>query len=192
MVLSSEDYVTPIDLAATTAAFFDNKLDLDPASSQHANQVVQANRYFTWEDNGLLQSWKAKNIYLYPPKDILLKDEQPKNTKLFQKVTHFKKSSQRVWLELAYHKWLRQEFDQGIVFITSTEVALLVTQKLDFDFPLCVLKDRPKLLRDRPDLKPLKKAKVYGFVLYLPSVNNIEKSVTKFMDYYSNLGRIYY
>lgn len=192
MVLSTEDYVTPINLAATTAAFFDNRIDLDPASSEHANKVVQADRYFNWENNGLLQSWKAKNIYLYPPKDVLLKSEQPKNTKLFQKVTGFKKSSQRVWLELAYHKWLRKEFDQGIVFLTSTEVALLVTQKLEFDFPICVLKERPKLLKDQPDLKPLKKAKVYGFVLYLPSITDIDQSVSRFIEYYGNLGRIYY
>jgi len=192
MVLSTEDYVTPISLAATTAAFFDGQIDLDPASSEHANKVVQAERFFDWKQNGLTQSWKAKNLYLYPPKDVLLKDEQPKNTKLFQKVTMFKKSSQRVWLELAYHKWLRKEFDQGIIFLTSSEVALIVTQKLDFDFPLCVMKERPKLLRDREDLKPLKKAKVYGFILYLPSIDNIEQSVLKFMQFYSNLGRIYY
>jgi hypothetical protein len=192
MVLSSRDFVSPPEVVATTAAFFGGEIDLDPASSEHANQVVQATRYFTWQNNGLTQTWKAKNIYLYPPRDFSLKNEQPKDTRLFTKIRQFRKSSQRVWLELAYHKWLRKEFDQAIIFLTSSEVALIVTQKLGLDFPMCILKERPKLLVDEPELTPLKQAKVFGFILYLPSVTEQEKQISKFAELYSNLGRIYY
>lgn len=191
MVLSSKDFVSPIDVVATTTSFFNGEIQLDPASSEHANKVVEATRYFTWEHNGLLQDWKAENIYLYPPRDLLLKDEQPKNTKLFQKVRRFKKSSQRVWLELAYHKWLRKEFNQGILFLTSAEVALLVTQKLNFNMPMCLLKEHPKLLIDETNLTPLKQTRVFGFIFYLPPVDSITQSISKFEEHYSSLGRIY-
>ena len=126
MVLASRDFVSPVDLIATTTAFFDGQIDLDPASSDHANTVVQAQRYFTWQHNGLRQKWKFQNLYLFPPRDLLLKEEQPKPTALFQKNLQFKKSAQRVWLELCYQKWLKREFQQGITLITSSEVALIV------------------------------------------------------------------
>ena len=134
MVLSSEDFVSPPEVIATTTALFGGEIELDPASSVNANSVVQATKFFTWENNGLTQSWKSDNIYLYPPRDILLKHEQPKDIRLFQKTNGFKKSSQRVWLELAYQKWLRKEFNQGIIFITSAEVALITTQRITLTF----------------------------------------------------------
>jgi hypothetical protein len=94
-----------------------------------------------------------------------------------------------VWLELAYNKWLRNEFGQGIIFLTSSEVALLVTQKIGFDFPLCILSERPKLLHEQT-LKPVQ-AKVFGFIYYLPSQLNYENSIRSFSEHYSNLGRVY-
>lgn len=191
MVLSSEDFVSPPEVIAITTALFGGEIELDPASSVNANSVVQATKFFTWENNGLTQSWKSKNIYLYPPRDILLKHEQPKDIRLFQKTNGFKKSSQRVWLELAYQKWLRKEFNQGIIFITSAEVALITTQRLNFDFPMCILKERPKLRRDTKELDKIKNSKVFGFIFYLPPTDKYEEAIRSFYDLYSTLGRVY-
>lgn len=191
MVLATVDFVSPLDLIATTTSFFGGEIFLDPASSDNANNVVQATRYFSWENNGLIQDWKGKNIYLYPPRDISLKSDQPKSDKLFEKAKYFKKSNQRVWLELAYKKWIKKEFDEGIIFITSTEVALLVTQKVGIDLPVCVLKEHPKLLQDTKELKPLKQSKVFGFVFYLPSINDYQQRTHDFHRLYSDLGRVY-
>jgi hypothetical protein len=186
---SENDFISSLELVATTAAFFGGSIDLDPASSESANSVVQADRFFTWKENGLNQPWKADSVYLYPPKSTLNGAEQPKDTRLFRKNLRFKKSAQRVWLELAYNKWLRNEFGQGIIFLTSSEVALLVTQKIGFDFPLCILSERPKLLHEQT-LKPVQ-AKVFGFIYYLPSQLNYENSIRSFSEHYSNLGRVY-
>ena len=186
---SENDYISPPELVATTAAFFGGSIDLDPASSESANSVVQADRFFTWKENGLNQPWKADSVFLYPPKSTLNGAEQPKDIRLFRKNLRFKKSAQRVWLELAYNKWLRNEFGQGIIFLTSSEVALLVTQKIGFDFPLCILSERPKLLHEQT-LKPVQ-AKVFGFIYYLPSQLNYENSIRSFSEHYSNLGRVY-
>jgi ParB family chromosome partitioning protein len=41
-------------------------IDLDPASSAIANQIVMAKRYYNKEDNGLIQPWYG-NIWLNPP-----------------------------------------------------------------------------------------------------------------------------
>ena len=186
---SENDFISPPELVAATAAFFGGSIDLDPASSESANSIIQADRFFTWKENGLNQPWKADSVYLYPPKSTLNGAEQPEDTRLFRKNLRFKKSAQRVWLELAYNKWLRNEFGQGIIFLTSSEVALLVTQKIGFDFPLCILSERPKLLHEQT-LKPVQ-AKVFGFIYYLPSQLNYENSIRSFSEHYSNLGRLY-
>lgn len=186
---TENDYISPSNLAATTAAFFGGFIDLDPASSEVANSIIQADRFFTWRENGLIQPWRAKNVYLFPPKNLLTKDEQPRNTTLFKKQLNFKKSAQRIWLELCYKKWLRNEFEQAVIFLTSSEVALLVTQKIKFDFPLCVLSERPKLTQEK-DLKSVR-SKVFGFIYYLPTQSNYEKDIYRFTEHYSNLGRVY-
>lgn len=41
-------------------------MDLDPASSAIANEIVQAAKFFTAEDNGLEQDWRG-NIWMNPP-----------------------------------------------------------------------------------------------------------------------------
>jgi hypothetical protein len=186
---SEHDFISPPNLVATTAAFFGGSIDLDPASSEDANSIIQAERFFTWRENGLIQPWKADSVYLFPPRNTLNGTEQPRDTRLFRKNLRFKKSAQRVWLELCYKKWLHNEFGQAVIFLTSSEVALLVTQKIGFDFPFCVLAERPKLLKEK-DLKPVK-AKVFGFVYYLPSQLNYENSIKNFSEHYSNLGRVY-
>jgi ParB family chromosome partitioning protein len=49
-------------------------IDLDPASSREANEVVQAQRFFTVDDNGLRQAWSGR-VWLNPPYVRPLVDE---------------------------------------------------------------------------------------------------------------------
>ena len=42
-------------------------IDLDPASSNIAQKIVNAKKYFTIDNNGLDQSWIAETLYLNPP-----------------------------------------------------------------------------------------------------------------------------
>lgn len=186
---SENDFVSPPELAATTAAFFGGSISLDPASSEGANSIIQADRFLSWRENGLIQPWKTDNVYLFPPRNTLNGSDQPEDKRLFTKKFKFKKSAQRVWLELAYKKWLHNEFGQAVIFLTSSEVALLVTQRIGFDFPFCILSERPKLLHEKT-LEPVQ-AKVFGFIYYLPTQLNYEKSVSNFAEFYSNLGRVY-
>lgn len=41
-------------------------IDLDPASNEHAQKTVQADRFFTKDDDGLAQQWTGK-VWLNPP-----------------------------------------------------------------------------------------------------------------------------
>lgn len=42
-------------------------IELDPASNAVANRTVRAERYFTKDDDGLRQLWRAKTVFCNPP-----------------------------------------------------------------------------------------------------------------------------
>ena len=42
-------------------------IDLDPATSEIAQKMVQANRYFVLADDGLKQKWRATSVWINPP-----------------------------------------------------------------------------------------------------------------------------
>lgn len=192
MPLAEIDFVSPPEIVGVTTSFFKGSIELDPASSNEANTLIGANKFFTYTDNGLKQIWKAKNVYLYPPRDFLHSSEQPKETLLFNRRRRFQKSAQRVWLEECLRRYRKSEFEEAIIFLTSSEVALLVTQKLSIDLPICILKNHPRLHLDAPGLPKLESTRCLGFLLYLPSFINTEKRITEFHDFYSQLGRVYY
>lgn len=64
---TNNDWYTPHHLVDAVRNTFGGSIDLDPASSDVANTVVKADRYFTEADDGLAQTWNAKSVYLNPP-----------------------------------------------------------------------------------------------------------------------------
>lgn len=59
------EWYTP-EIYIESARFVMSKIDLDPASSDVANETVKATNYYTEETNGLKQKWNG-NIWLNPP-----------------------------------------------------------------------------------------------------------------------------
>ena len=43
------------------------EIDLDPASSEQANRIVQAKLFYDQTRDGLTQTWKAQKVWLNPP-----------------------------------------------------------------------------------------------------------------------------
>jgi hypothetical protein len=96
MPLAEIDFVSPPDLVAIATSFFGGQIDLDPASSEEANKLINAYKFFTQVDNGLNQIWRAQSVYLYPPRDFLLSNEQPPDHVLFKRKRRFQSTLGRV------------------------------------------------------------------------------------------------
>ena len=61
-----QEWYTPSWLIERVRRFYDDKLDLDPASDESANQMVGADTFYTREDDGLQKEWFG-NVWLNHP-----------------------------------------------------------------------------------------------------------------------------
>ena len=64
---SSAEWYTPEPLLVAARRAMGGDFDLDPASHVEAQMSVQADRYFTAEDDGLAHDWDADRLWLNPP-----------------------------------------------------------------------------------------------------------------------------
>lgn len=62
----NNEWYTPAHFIEAARAVM-GRIDLDPASSDIANETVKAETYFTEEINGLEQPWDAAKIWMNPP-----------------------------------------------------------------------------------------------------------------------------
>lgn len=62
----SNEWYTPPGIVESAREFLGG-IDLDPASCLEANEIVKAEIYYNKDQNGLLQPWEHKRIFVNPP-----------------------------------------------------------------------------------------------------------------------------
>ena len=62
----SNEWYTPPEYTDSAAKVMGG-IDLDPASNKQAQQWIQANRYYTQDDDGFNRSWSSDSIWLNMP-----------------------------------------------------------------------------------------------------------------------------
>ena len=157
---NNEWYTPPNLIAAAREAM--GSIDTDPASSDIANQVVQAQQYFTAETNGLTQQWRG-NVWMNPPyAQPLIADF---STALAEKVRS-------------------GEVDQACVLVNNgTETGWFQTL-LDVASAVCLVKTRVKFID--PSGKPS------GAPLQGQAVIYIGKESERFTDAFCSFGKVLY
>lgn len=61
------EWYTPAEYLAAAREAFGGPIDLDPASTDVANRVIQAEQIFTKHDDALQQAWHAERLWMNPP-----------------------------------------------------------------------------------------------------------------------------
>ena len=182
------ELITNYDLIASAHALLEG-IELDVASSKVANKYVEADNYFTPLDDGLnSQSWFGK-VYLFPPRGAYFWDKKNDKWKMTRASSPTLTSSHAVWFRRLYNAWLSQEIKQGLYFTNCPDM-IRYEQKI-FDFPICILKTAPSLLKNTSTGIHNHKT-CTSFLVYLPPIHNSTESTERFIEIYSEKGRILY
>lgn len=143
-------------------------IDLDPASCEIANQVVRATRYYSQEENGLLQPWYGR-VWLNPP---------------------FSKIENRSGIG-AFTRKLVREYQAGNV----RQAVLLVTIRTEaewyqplFDYPICFSNHIVHFYK--PGNKPLPEKDSRHGHFFGTSFVYLGPNEGRFTEVFSRFGRI--
>ena len=96
-------------------------------------------------------------------------------------------SAHAVWYHRLYRAWLNNEIEQGL-FFTNCPDMIRYEQKI-FDFPICILRTAPTLLKNTSE--GIGKHKTCtSLLVYLPPMETATEATEKFIDLYSPKGRV--
>ena len=111
-----EKYIRPVRKVLGT-------IELDPASCEAANLLIKADRYYSLHDNGLVQAWNAKTLFLNPP---------------YGRTGH--RSNQEIWSCKLIAEYEAGNVEQALLLVNAnTETTWF--QRL-FAYPICFVKQR--------------------------------------------------
>jgi len=118
----NEWYTPPIYIQAARETM--GSIDVDPASCETANQTVKANKYYTIEDDGLIQKWEG-NIWMNPPYSQPL-------------VTQF--------CNLLVEKYITGEVSQACVLVNNATETEFYQNMMKHCKAICFIKGRVKFI----------------------------------------------
>lgn len=168
---NSNEHYTPPKVAALSRALL-GRIDLDPASSAIANQIIRANSFFTEEQDGLNQEWYG-TVFLNPPGGKI----------------KGRKSSLGVWWEK-----LLQEYESGRVteaIFVSFQLSLLRLDQSCLSFPFVVPRQRLRFYsfnNDRGTLTPQNSPTHDNAIFFLPNKKSHRERAKVFLRIFESVG----
>jgi ParB family transcriptional regulator, chromosome partitioning protein len=140
-------------------------IDLDPASCEMANRTVKAERYYTREQNGLLQPWYGK-MWCNPPFTAGISSPMPMFT----------------WGRRLVEEYHKENVQQGILLIMAC-----IKQKWFHtlwnmeDYPICFSSKRIYFHRPNGALQELRESTCFAY---------LGPNEQKFIEVFSQFGTI--
>src|SRR6266700_6040977 len=164
---TNEWYTRPVYIEAARKVM--GTIELDPASCAAANAIVKAERYFTKEQNGLLQHWCARSLWLNPPygRSAKMQGHHLSTIKLF--------------VDKCLDAYTCGDVEQAIILAT-TEVNAKWFYPL-WQYPLCIPDHRVNFIV--PEQQKNKYSQMFGtcFAYLGPNMDT-------FVEVFSEFGRI--
>lgn len=180
--ISTEDYVN-------SATMLMGGIDLDPASSDFANEYVHADTYYTPNDDALNSKDWFGNVYLFPPNNSYFWEHKTQRWKTTRGLSPTLVSGHALWWRTLKQKWMMGEVKQAIFFSNCPDM-VRYSQDI-FDFPICFLKNTPTLIQHFfEEGRTNRRNTCTSFVVYLQDKDNAGESTQDFIDIYSEKGRI--
>lgn len=170
---ASQEWGTPVDVLAKVRAVFEDRIDLDPASSLFAQRRVNAKQFWTLADDTTLptlsRAWVADHCFLNPP---------------YGKIGG--KSSQGVWAAKLEAEFLAGRVKNAILLVNSN-FGYKWWEELWPRYGLCLLRERLRFV-DRYGVIGGQAKSGSALVLFTkrPSVES------KFQAEFASLGRIFW
>lgn len=124
--MSTNEWYTPAKYIEAAREVM-HGIDLDPASCELANQTVKAARYYTEQDNGLLQPWYG-NIWLNPPYGRM-----------------YKNTGTTAFVSRLIRDYEQGNIQQAIILTMLGMYARWFFRLLDY--PICYLEEKPIFYR---------------------------------------------
>jgi len=162
-----EAWITPPDIISRVTEVL-GFIDLDPATSVSANQVVQARNTYTKEDDALTQNWNCETFFLNPP---------------YGKVGN--KSQAGIFAEYAIDQFEQGHIKQGGIILLHDRSGYGWFENLAQRLPCVTLRERIRFINPNTMLQG-DQAKT-AQTLFLVG----EKFLDSFVNTFQKFGRIY-
>lgn len=159
----SNEHYTPPDIVERSRALM-GSIDLDPSSCAKANEVVQATRIFTIDDNGLDHDWPG-NVFMNPPGGRREEDHQ---------------SNLSLWTTHLREQYASAKTAQAIAVIFRVDLSTTWFRPL-WKFALCFPWDRLEFLDQ--NLQPQKAPTHCNALVYMG------RDIDRFVELFSPVGQ---
>jgi hypothetical protein len=180
------ELITNKDLVAAAHGLLGG-IELDVASSKVANTFVQAEKFYTPSDDGLnAQEWYGK-VYLFPPSGAYFWDKKSDKWKMTRSSSPSLVSSHAIWFRKLFKFWYSRQVSEALYFSNCPDI-IRYEQQI-FDFPVCILRTAPSLIKNTSQGISRHKT-CTSLLVYLPPLKNTEDAIQNFVDIYSEKGRV--
>jgi phage N-6-adenine-methyltransferase len=122
----NDEWYTPPEIIEVARRVM-GEIDLDPASSAIANEIVKAKRFYSIVDDGLTKKWFGR-VWLNPP---------------------YSRTLIRSFTELAVEKYQSREIDEAFVLVNNATETRWCQNLLQNAECLCLINGRVKFYDDR-------------------------------------------
>lgn len=164
------------------------EIDLDPLSSDLAQEYVQANHYLTPMDDGFNteEPWSDR-VYCFPPSGMWNYDKKLGRFRLSQSYTNTGISGPVLAFQKMLASYCQGHLRHGLLYVNNLEIIRMDQRTLDF--PVCIPSFRPRLIRYDGEKMEHRDSEA-GVFIHFPDPERVTESIEDFMALFERFGRV--